>query len=491
MHVDGFRFDLASVLGRDRRGNVLVEPPVDRDDRRGRRAGRHQADRRAVGRGRAVPGRQLPVRPALVGVERPVPRRRPPVLARRRRAWPARWRRGCAAAPTCTSGPAGCRSTRSTSSPATTASRSHDLVSYNQKHNEANGEGNRDGIERQLLAGTAASRGRPTTPRSCALRRRQAKNLMATLLLSQGVPMLLAGDEFLRTQRGNNNAWCQDNEISWVDWELAEANADFLRFVREMIWLRKRHPALRRRRFFAGEFRREPGDGRRGRPAGSRSRPGRSRRPVRSGRPRRGFRRDATDAAARSGRLPRRPGWRTSTGTASSRIEPDFGHDSRSLAFALDGRFTGREHDPDYRIDTDFYVAMNAWREPLRFRIPLSPTRRPWRRVIDTALTRPGRLHRRGRGAGRRRRRGVRGRRRSALWCWFPSRKSRRAKVKTPLDGSRRELEARSSCRNLDEAGLHSFARHPKQSQSHGNRFANWAKTKPGPVAWHDRPHPT
>ena len=75
---------------------------------------------------------------------------------------------------------------------------------------------------------------------------------MATLLLSQGVPMILAGDEFLRTQQGNNNAWCQDNEISWVDWRLAEKNADFLRFMRMLIALRKRHPALRRRAFFRG-----------------------------------------------------------------------------------------------------------------------------------------------------------------------------------------------------------------------------------------------
>ena len=76
---------------------------------------------------------------------------------------------------------------------------------------------------------------------------------MATLLISQGVPMLLAGDEFLRTQGGNNNAWCQDNAMSWLDWTLAKQNADFLRFVQELIALRKRHPALRRRTFFAGE----------------------------------------------------------------------------------------------------------------------------------------------------------------------------------------------------------------------------------------------
>ena len=106
----------------------------------------------------------------------------------------------------------------------------------------------------RIIRGTAGSRAKTNDPQILALRIRQAKNFLATLLLSQGVPMLTAGDEFLRTQKGNNNAWCQDNETSWVDWSLAEKNKDFLRFVREMIQFRKRHPALRRTRFFRGEF---------------------------------------------------------------------------------------------------------------------------------------------------------------------------------------------------------------------------------------------
>jgi glycogen operon protein len=85
-----------------------------------------------------------------------------------------------------------------------------------------------------------------------ALRLRQCKNFVAILLLSQGVPMLLAGDELLRTQRGNNNAYCQDNEISWLDWGLAERNGEMLRFVRGMVALRRRHPSLRRERFLTG-----------------------------------------------------------------------------------------------------------------------------------------------------------------------------------------------------------------------------------------------
>ncbi len=119
-----------------------------------------------------------------------------------------------------------------------------DLVSYNEKHNEANGEGNRDGSDANWSWNCGAE-GPTTDPQVQALRNRQARNLIATLLVSQGVPMLLGGDEFLRTQLGNNNAWCQDNAVSWVNWTCADEHADFLRFVRDMIALRKRHPALR------------------------------------------------------------------------------------------------------------------------------------------------------------------------------------------------------------------------------------------------------
>ena len=118
-----------------------------------------------------------------------------------------------------------------------------DLVSYNHKHNEANGEGNRDGSD-DNFSWNCGVEGPTDDPDVLGLRRRQARNLIATLLLSQGVPMLLGGDELLRTQQGNNNAWCQDNEISWVDWTLAETNADFLRFVRQLIALRQPPPGL-------------------------------------------------------------------------------------------------------------------------------------------------------------------------------------------------------------------------------------------------------
>lgn len=127
----------------------------------------------------------------------------------------------------------------------------HDLVSYNDKHNEANGEDNRDGTS-DNLAWNGGAEGETGDVAILELRRRQAKNFMAILFLSQGVPMILAGDEVLRSQGGNNNAYCQDNELSWFDWRLVDTNRDMLRFVRELIALRKRHPSLRRPRFLSG-----------------------------------------------------------------------------------------------------------------------------------------------------------------------------------------------------------------------------------------------
>jgi glycogen operon protein len=125
-----------------------------------------------------------------------------------------------------------------------------DLVSYDRKQNEANGEGNRDGADdnRSWNSGTEG----PTDDTEInALRARQRRNFMATLLLSQGVPMILHGDELGRTQGGNNNAYCQDNEVSWVDWE--RADRDFLEFVTRVSRLRREHRAFRRRRFFEGQ----------------------------------------------------------------------------------------------------------------------------------------------------------------------------------------------------------------------------------------------
>lgn len=128
----------------------------------------------------------------------------------------------------------------------------YDLVSYDVKHNQANGEDNRDGSN-QNFSWNCGIEGDTADVTVQDLRRRQAKNFVAVLLLSQGVPMLLFGDEILRTQGGNNNAYCQDNELGWFDWSLTEANQEMLHFVREMVALRKRHRCLRRERFLTGQ----------------------------------------------------------------------------------------------------------------------------------------------------------------------------------------------------------------------------------------------
>ncbi len=127
----------------------------------------------------------------------------------------------------------------------------YDLFSYNEKHNEANGEDNRDGCSNNLSYNCGIEGG-TSNVNILELRKKQAKNVFSILLLSQGVPMLLAGDEILHSQQGNNNCYCQDNELSWIDWTMATKNADMLRFVQQMIALRKRHPSIMRRRFLTG-----------------------------------------------------------------------------------------------------------------------------------------------------------------------------------------------------------------------------------------------
>ena len=127
----------------------------------------------------------------------------------------------------------------------------HDLVSYEHKHNEANGEGNRDGHDHNLSFNFGVE-GPSDDPEVVRQREKQKRNFIATLLLSQGVPMICGGDEMGRTQGGNNNAYCQDNEISWLDWELDETRRDLLEFTRRAATLRREHPVFRRKHFFQG-----------------------------------------------------------------------------------------------------------------------------------------------------------------------------------------------------------------------------------------------
>ncbi len=329
MHVDGLRFDLASILGRDQHGKVMLEPPViETISEDG-----VMADTKLIAEPWDAAGLYQ-----VGGFP----------YGRRWSEWNGKFRDDLRKFWRGDLGMAGLLATRISGSAdlyekngrlprhSVNFATCHDgftlldLVSYSRKNNLMNGEGNRDGLE-ENFSWNCGVEGASTDPAVLALRHRQAKNFVATLMLSQGVPMLLAGDEFLRTQKGNNNAWCQDNEIGWIDWSLAERNKDFLRFVREMIWLRKRHAALRRRTFFRGT-------------------------PTRNG--------DFGPEVIWHG---------------VNAFEPDFRYQTRSLAFALDGRQTGR--DPD----GDFYVAINAWEDALAFEVPPSPSRRSWRRVVDTA----------------------------------------------------------------------------------------------------------
>src|SRR6185295_5116355 len=139
------------------------------------------------------------------------------------------------------------------------ARRLHDLVSYNDKHNEANGEDNRDGHSHNLSANYGGE-GPTADPQIRATRFTQMRNILATLLLSRGTPMLLGGDEIARSQGGNNNSYCQDNEISWVDWEGAGPDGRALaEFVRKLLMIRHALPMLRRGRFLTGAYDEELG----------------------------------------------------------------------------------------------------------------------------------------------------------------------------------------------------------------------------------------
>ncbi|MFA5623521.1 MAG: glycogen debranching protein GlgX [Bradymonadales bacterium] len=202
-----------------------------------------------------------------------------------------------------------------------------DLCSYNKKHNERNGEQNRDGSEQNFSDNMGVE-----GPGDEALERRRkqrAKNLLTTLFISRGTPMILGGDEYWRSQGGNNNAFCQDNPVGWIDWTYNENGEEMLRFMRLLIKLRAKHPALKRTEF-ADPF-------------------------------------VATQTALR-----------TQAGIiwhGVSMGKPDWSAHSHSLACEL---LAGpREHR--------FYIAMNAWREPLSFEIP----RRTWKSIINTALDSP------------------------------------------------------------------------------------------------------
>ena len=248
-HVDGFRFDLASILSRDRNGDMLPNPPVVEAITEDPML----ADTKVIAEAWDAAGAyQVGSFASLRWAE-----------------WNGRYRDDVRRFWRGDHGQTGHFATRLAGSSDLYGDDGrqpchsinfvtshdgftlHDLMSYRHKHNEANGEGNRDG-DNNNFSDNHGVEGPTDRIDVQAVRDRQMRNLLATLLLSQGVPMLPAGDECGRTQGGNNNAWCQDNETSWFDWDLARRRADLVRFVRELLAFRRGNPTLRRRSFLLG-----------------------------------------------------------------------------------------------------------------------------------------------------------------------------------------------------------------------------------------------
>jgi glycogen operon protein len=322
MHVDGFRFDLASVLGRGRDGSVLANPPLLE------RIAEDPVLRDAVMIAEAWDAA------GLYQVGR---------FPERWAEWNGPYRddvrdflRGTGSPDRLATRLAGSADLFLSSgrSPAHSINfiTSHDgftlrdLVSYERKHNRRNGEEERDGSN-DNRSWNCGVEGESDDPAIEALRLRQVRNFLTILMVSQGTPMLLAGDELGRTQQGNNNAYCQDNEISWVDWNAADRH--LLAFAQRLIAFRKETPAVRHDTFL------------RGAPS-----------------PRTG-RMDVTWHGARVG-------------------QPEFGTNARVLAMHLGGEYTGP-------TDRDVYVAVNAWNEAVTFELPTPQQGEVWRVMFDTS----------------------------------------------------------------------------------------------------------
>jgi glycogen operon protein len=211
-----------------------------------------------------------------------------------------------------------------------------DLVTYSCKHNEENGEENRDGSDNNNSA-NCGFEGPSENPLIEKTRIRQLKNFFATLLISQGTPMLLGGDEIGRTQKGNNNAYCQDNDISWYDWSLLEKNKELFRFVKEMIAFRLRHPAFLRPEFYSGR------DGNY----------------------------NAIPDIAWYGENGENPNWEES---------------ARCLALRIDGSRAEILSDKD---DNDFFIMFNSGTTPVDFKVCDSPEGKTWHLAMDTNVPSP------------------------------------------------------------------------------------------------------
>ncbi|MBK5259634.1 MAG: glycogen debranching enzyme, partial [Thermoanaerobaculia bacterium] len=212
-----------------------------------------------------------------------------------------------------------------------------DLVSYNEKHNEANGENNKDGAN-DNRAWNCGAEGPTDDPNITALRSRQQRNLLTTLFLSQGVPMLVGGDEIGRTQHGNNNAYCQDNDISWYDWE--NVDDGLFAFVTRLIAFRTSHPVFRRRRWFVG-------------------------RPLRG--------EDVGDI-----------GWFKPDGGGMTDSDWQVGH-ARGIGVFLNGDGITTPDDRGEPVrDSSFYILFNAHNDTLTFKLPTGAWGDRWVKAIDT-----------------------------------------------------------------------------------------------------------
>jgi glycogen operon protein len=220
----------------------------------------------------------------------------------------------------------------------------HDLVSYNEKHNEANLEGNHDG-ENHNLSWNCGAEGPTDDPDILALRHRQMRNFLATLFVSQGVPMIRSGDEIAHSQRGNNNVYCQDNEISWIDWNMNPEKHKLLEFTRRVIRLWRNHVVLQRRKFFQG-------------------------RSIRGG--------DVKDIA-----------WIEPSGKEMS-DDTWNRHYVRCLGMWLSGHAIDEVDEQGERLVGDsLLILLNAHHENVPFRLPSLPAGKFWELLIDTVESRP------------------------------------------------------------------------------------------------------
>lgn len=324
MHVDGFRFDLASVLGRDRNGKVMADPPVVE----------------MIAEDGVLAGSKLIAEPwdaeGLYQVGNfPFGRRWSEWNGQYRDTVRRFWLTGGVTVGELATRVCGSADLYELAgrTPAHSVNfiTCHDgftlwdLVSYSRKHNTANGESNRDGSD-QNYSNNCGHEGPTSDPEIMRLRLKRARNLMATLLLSQGMPMILSGDEMLRTQLGNNNAWCQDNETNWMDWSINAHQSQFLRFTTELIAFRKRHSVLRRREFLD----------------------------------------------------PQEVSWH-----GNFSLLPDFSQSSKHIALQLFGMSTRREPDQD------LYIAFSRANEDTWWELPTPSQGNSWGRFLDTTVEAP------------------------------------------------------------------------------------------------------